>query len=155
MIEFEVTERFAHPPARILDALTDLDRVGEWVPDLVGVERLEGTGYAEGTAWMETRRLFGREVTEHVEVAELDPPGRLVLAVDGSKGTSRRGEYRFTWTLTEEDGGTRVALRGEGSGLGTLGRVIGRFLAQPFERAAREDLRALRRWLDADGDRNG
>lgn len=155
MIEFELSEHFQHPPGRILDALTDLDRLGEWMPDFVKLERLEGDGYGVGTAWMETRRLFGREATEHVEVVELDPPHRLVLEVDGSKGTSRRGEYRFTYSLTPEDGGTRVTLAGEGSGLGTVGRVVGRFLLRPFERACRRDVQALRLWLDEGGDREG
>jgi uncharacterized protein YndB with AHSA1/START domain len=155
MIEFELTEHFDHPPERILTALTDLDRLGAWMPDFVAVERLEGGDYGVGSTWLETRHLFGREATEHVEVVALDPPKRLVLEVDGSKGTSRRGEYRFTYTLTPEDGGTRVTLRGEGSGLGTLGRVVGRFLLGPFERACRRDVRALRRWLDEGGDREG
>lgn len=153
MIEFELSEHFEHPPQRILDALTDLERLGEWMPDFVALEHLAGEGYEVGTAWRETRHLFGREATEHVEVVELDPPHRLVLEVDGSKGTSRRGEYRFTYTLTPDDDGTRVTLRGEGSGLGTVGRVVGRFLLRPFERACRRDIRALRRWLDRDGDR--
>lgn len=155
MIEFELSEHFDHPPERILTALTDLDRLGEWMPDFVTLERLEGEEYGVGTSWMETRHLFGRAATEHVEVVELEPPRRLVLEVDGSKGTSRRGEYRFTYTLAPERGGTRVTLAGEGSGLGTLGRIIGRFLLRPFERACRRDVRALRRWLDEGGDREG
>lgn len=153
MIEFDLSEHFDHPPERILSALTDLDRLDEWMPEFIRLERLRGDDFEVGTSWRETRHLFGREATEHVEVAELDPPHRLVLRVDGSKGTSRRGEYRFTYTLTPEDEGTTVRLRGEGSGLGTVGRVVGRFLLGPFERACRRDVRALRRWLDEGGDR--
>jgi len=104
---------------------------------------------------METRHLFGREATEHVEVTDYEPPRRLVLEVDGSQGTSRRGQYVFTYTLAPVEGGTRVTLQGEGSGLSTVGRVVGRFLLGPFERACRRDVRALRRWLDEGGDRGG
>lgn len=148
MIDYELSRHLDHPPERVMAALSDLDARAAWRPDLRSVERLAGDGFGPGTRWRETRDLFGAEATEVVEVAELDAPRRLVLQVDGEAGTARRGTYVFTWTLTPRDGGTTLTLRGEGSGLGTAGRVVGRFLQEPFERASRRELDALARHLD-------
>ena len=74
MIEFEFSERFQHPPGRIMDALTDLDRLEEWLPDLKRVQRLDDGPYGVGSTWKETRHLFGIDATEHVEVAAYEPP---------------------------------------------------------------------------------
>lgn len=149
MIDFELTRRLDHPPATVLAVLSDLEAGPAWRPGLHAVERLRGDGFEAGTRWKETRDLFGREATEVVEVAELDAPERLVLRVDGDAGTARRGEYRFTWTLEASGDGTALRLHAEGSGLGTAGRVVGRFLQEPFERACRRELDALARRLDA------
>lgn len=143
VLSFTVSRRLDAPPEVVFDTLTDLDGLPSWLPALVGLEPLTEGPYGVGTAWLESRRVFGRVVTEHVTVAGMDRPSHLVFRVDGALGTSRRGVYDFTWTLTSADGGTMLTLQGDGRGLGRVGRMVARFLVGPFRRACEADVAAL------------
>jgi uncharacterized protein YndB with AHSA1/START domain len=146
-IRLQVSHRFSASPERVFRALTELDRAGDWMPGHVRVERLGGDGFDVGTQWRETRKVFGREATEQFEVTEMDPPRRLGLRVDGSKGASKRGEYLFTYRLTPRDGGTDVVLDGEIRGLGKIRELFGRLMAGPFRKMIEKDMKAMDDYL--------
>lgn len=146
-IRVQVSHQFSAPPERVFQALTELDRAGDWMPGHVSAVRLGGDGFGVGTRWRETRKMFGREATEEFEVIEMDPPRRLGLRVDGTKGASKRGEYLFTYRLTPRDGGTDVVLDGEIRGLGKVWELFGRLMAGPFRKAIVKDMQAMDDYL--------
>ncbi|WP_062318187.1 SRPBCC family protein [Demequina maris] len=88
---------------RVWDVITDLDYAAEVIPAIVSLERLEGEGYAVGVRWRETRKMWGREETEEMEVVEVDAPRSTAIHAE-SRGT----EYRTVYSLEEVDGGTRL-----------------------------------------------
>jgi uncharacterized protein YndB with AHSA1/START domain len=146
-IRLQVQHRFSAPPERVFRALTDLDRAGEWLPGHVSAVKHGGDGFGVGTQWRETRKVFGREATEQFEVTEMDPPRRLGLRVDGTKGASKRGEYLFTYVLTPRDGGTDVVLDGEIRGMGKVWELLGRLMAGLFRKNIVKDMQAMDDYL--------
>lgn len=149
-LAFSITQHFAQPPARVFAALTDLEGAAAWMPGFVRIARVRGAhGFGPGTTWRETRRLFGREATEEFEVTACRPLRHIGIRVDGTRGSSGRGEYLFDYTLAPAPGGTAVTLRGEIRGLGVLGMLIGRLLVGPYRRACARDLGALARHLES------
>jgi uncharacterized protein YndB with AHSA1/START domain len=147
-IEFEVTEMVRARPEQVFDALTDLDGAVHWMQGLTRLEALGAGAGAVGGGWRETRRMFGREATEEFEVTEYDRPRRLGLRVDGSRGSSGRGEYVFTYTLEPRDGGTQVRLAGEILGLTGVAAVLGRLFAGTYRKSCAKDLSALKEHLE-------
>ena len=61
------------PPARVWQVLTDLDHAAETLSGVLRVEVLTDGPYALGTRWRETRKMFGREASEELWVADNDP----------------------------------------------------------------------------------
>ncbi len=93
------------PRKRVWAALTDLDAAPEILRAVTGVEVLDGGRYARGTRWRETRRLFGKEETQTLEVAECRP-SRGTTVVSRSAGV----DYRKVYTLETDDDGTLLTV---------------------------------------------
>ena len=142
-VQFTVTQHFPHEPDQVFATLTDMEAVGQWMPGFVRIEMLTEGDFGVGTEWRETRKLFGKEATEQFEVTECRPPSRLGMRVDGSKGSSKRGEYLFTYELEPSEGGTDVVLHGEIGGLSGVIGLMSKILVGPYKKACAKDLRAL------------
>lgn len=93
------------PGTEVWDVLTDLDGAASTLRAVSRLEVLEGSGYDVGTKWKETRRIFGMEESQTMEVAECDPPLSTTV-------TSRSAgvEYRKVYTLEATDDGTLLAV---------------------------------------------
>jgi uncharacterized protein YndB with AHSA1/START domain len=151
-VSFTIETTFAVPQERAFAALTDLERAEEWMPGLVGIERLTDGGFGQGTEWAETRKIFGKEATEIFTVTDYLPPQRLALLVDGTRGTSGKGEYRFTYELGPADGGkTEVFMKGEIDMPGFFAGLLTRLFSGWFKKACAKDLYALRDHLAEEG----
>ncbi|HEU0015272.1 MAG TPA: SRPBCC family protein [Longimicrobium sp.] len=147
-IEFDVTQRFAAPPERVFHALTDLDAAREWMQGFVRLERVGEVASGPGMRFRETRRMYGRDATEEFEVTTYDPPRALGLYIDGSKGSSKRGEYRFDYRLEPDGDGTVVHMHGSMTGMPKVLGWLGKLLAGPFKKACARDLSALAAYLE-------
>ena len=56
------------PPALVFDALSNLEEAKEWMPNFVSIEMLTPGPVGAGTEWLQTRRTFGKQSTEHFRV---------------------------------------------------------------------------------------
>jgi uncharacterized protein YndB with AHSA1/START domain len=148
-LHFTFREEFAAPPPKVFAAATDLDALRRWMPGFVGVDKLTPGPFGMGTRFRETRKLFGRDATEYFEVTGYQPGKAVELFVDGTKGSSRRGEYRFRYAFTPSAKGTTVTIDGQISGMGRIGELIGRVLMGPvMKKAIAKDLAALRTYVE-------
>ena len=138
----------AAPPERVWAGLVDVDRMGEWMKGLVKIERLTEGPLAVGSQFSETRKMFGREATEVFEVTKFEPPRLLELYVDGKKGSSGCGEYRFRHILTPEGAGTRLVLDGEIGGQSGCMALIGKVMIGPMKKAFRKELASFGAWVE-------
>jgi uncharacterized protein YndB with AHSA1/START domain len=147
-IEFSVRREIAASPDRVFAALKDLDAARQWMPNLVGIEKLSPGRFGVGTKWRETRRMFGREASELFEVTGCEPGKSLELYVDGTQGSSKRGHYRFRYLLEPSGGHTTLTLAAEIGGMGFLLELLGRFMLGSFKKAIVSDLEAMARYLE-------
>jgi len=147
-LHLELNEHIAAPVDRVYAALTDLDAAPEWMPNLVGIEKLTPNVVGKGMQWKETRRMFGREATEVFEVSGVEPNRSVDIYVDGTKGSSKRGWYRFRYELEPREGGTAVRMAGEFGGMGKIGEFIGRFMLGTMKKAMAKDLVAMKQYIE-------
>ena len=150
-MRFHVQQQIDASPVLVFRTLTDLRNAGRWMRALVRIKPMTNGPLRVGSRWRETRRMLGREVLEEIEVTEMEPPERLVLRMDGSRGTSKRGEFLFHYRLVPDDGGTRVELDGEIRETGPLMEWLGKVLVEPYRKAAAADLETLAGYLKGMG----
>ena len=147
-MRFEIVDTIAAPPEKVFRLITDVDRFGEWMPNFVRVENLTPGPLKIGSRFRETRKVFGRDSTEEFEVTQLDPPRLLALFVDGTKGTSKKGEFRFRHEFAPAPSGTRIRLAGEITKMGCFGSVFGFLFAGMFKKLIGKDVTALKSWIE-------
>ena len=94
-IEMTFEKQIQAPPDAVYAALANPDGWHEWMPGLIRIERLTEGEFGVGTQWREVRKMFGKEAAEVFEVSAVEPGRSIDIYVDGSKGSSRKGEYRF------------------------------------------------------------
>lgn len=147
-VTFSTATYVEAPPSAVFAGLVDLDSWKQWMPGLVSIEMLTPRPLGVGTEWLETRRMFGKDASEHFRITRWEPPHRLDLLIDGSKGTSGRGQYRFTYELMPERSGTNLELTGDVRMPGLWG-LFGRLMIGSFKKACHKDLEALKTHLEA------
>jgi carbon monoxide dehydrogenase subunit G len=141
-IQFQVTHTLPAPPERAFQGLTDLEKAEAWMPGLIRIERLGSTA-GVGSRWRETRKMYGKDVTEEFEVTAFEPPSRFGLRVDGSKGSSGSGIYTFDYRLSPDGGGTRVVLDASIGGISRIREWITRLFVGMYRKMIAKDLVAL------------
>ena len=151
-IHFELSETFRASPERVFEALLDLEGAHRWMPGLVRIEPLTRGPLQAGSRWRETRRMLGKEATEEFQLVTFRRPERLELLVDGSKGSSGRGYYRFTYGIRPTASGTHVRLTGSIGGLNGVMGLLGRLFVGTYKKACAKDLTALKLYLDGSSD---
>lgn len=147
-IELRCEKEIHASPERVYAVLTDLDAMAKWMPNFVGVERLTDGPFGPGTEFRETRKMFGKEATEHFEVKEVVPNERVRLFVDGTKGASKRGAYDFTYHLRGHGDHTHLVLEGRIDGGGWFMELIGKLFAGPMKKAFLNDMNALAAYIE-------
>ncbi|MFT4415012.1 SRPBCC family protein [Fredinandcohnia humi] len=147
-IRFEEKRTFHVPQEKTFKGLLDINSAGHWMQGLVGIERLDEGPIQVGSQWKETRKMFGKEASEHFEVVELHEPNKIVLRCDGTKGTTCKGEFVFTYIITSSGDRSDVTLHGEIKGLTGLTKLFGKLMAGTFKKACAKDLDALKNYLE-------
>ncbi|MGE6753577.1 SRPBCC family protein [Rossellomorea sp. NPDC071047] len=147
-IPFEVKRNFQVSKEKAYASLLDLDSAKDWMQGIVGIERMDEGPLREGSQWKETRKMFGKEASEHFEVVELKEPDKIVFRCDGTKGTTGKGEFIFTYLLASSGDQTEVTLLGEIRGLTGLSKLFGKLMAGVFKKACAKDLDSLRDYLE-------
>jgi carbon monoxide dehydrogenase subunit G len=98
-----VTEQVHAPPGATFAVFTDFANCAGRIPGILKIEVLTPGPVKRGTKFQETRKMFGKQATETMEVTAYEPPRRYVLsAVSG--GVAFDSEFRFL----SEKGGTQV-----------------------------------------------
>jgi carbon monoxide dehydrogenase subunit G len=148
-LSFTSEHRIDAPPERVFEAMTNPEGFGRWMQGFVRAERITPGDFGVGTQFRETRKMFGKEATEHFEVTACEPGKRLGLKVDGTKGTTGKGEFRFDYEFEPAGAGTRVRTRAEIDMPGGLfTKIIGKLMKGAFKKACDKDLDALKAYVE-------
>ena len=130
---------------RVWEVLTDVAHADQTLGGVDRVELLTEGPYQVGTRWRETRRMFGKEVTEQMQVTVAEAPRRTVIEADSS-GVHYITE--FTLTPSSADA-TRLtmsftAVQGQVNPLHkALWRLFGRLGAKASEKVMAKDLQDI------------
>lgn len=143
MSEIFVNRTIEASPERVWDVVTDLDHAHQILTGVVSVQRMTDGPYAVGTRWRETRKMFGKEATEEMWVAESDPHRRTLVRAE-----SGGADYVTEFTLTPVGDGARTELSVRfdaemtaPSGLQKVGlKVFGGLAAKAARKALEQDL---------------
>ena len=92
--------------------------------------------------------MFGKEASEHFEIIELHEPDKVVVRIDGTKGTTGKGEYLFTYRITSTGNHSEVTLQGEIKGLTGFTKLLGKLISGTFKKACAKDLDSLKSYLE-------
>ncbi len=93
-------------PERVWEVLTDIEHADQTLSGVDRVEMLTEGPYRVGTEWRETRRMFGKEATEQLQVTLVEAPMRTVIEADSSSV-----HYVTEFTLAPaSDGATRLTM---------------------------------------------
>jgi carbon monoxide dehydrogenase subunit G len=103
--EIQLTQHVAATPAKVWAVLTDLDAAVTTLTGVISTERASGEGYAVGTRWRETRKMLGKEATEEMWVAEVEPERWTVV-----KANSRGADYTTVFALAPSGDGTDLTM---------------------------------------------
>lgn len=143
MTAWQVTAelRIAAPVERVWEALSDIEGSPERIAGIERVEVLSEGPFGAGTRWRETRRIFGKEVTDEMYVSAAEAPARYVVESD-----ARGVHHTSVFTLTPEpDGATTVRLvidsETEKRSLdGAMGKFLGGIGSKAVAKAVTKDL---------------
>jgi carbon monoxide dehydrogenase subunit G len=125
----------AAPPRKVWAVVTDLDRTAAVVSGITALERTDdGQGFEVGTAWRETRVMFGRETTEPMEVTAVDE-GRSYTV----ESTSRGVHYTSVMLVEAKGDGTLLTWEFGGEPLSTSAKLMS-FVGKLFEGSMRKAL---------------
>jgi hypothetical protein len=99
-------KRFVRAPQHVVfAAASDLRGAPQRIPAILKLDVLTDGPIRAGTRFRETRKMFGREATEEMEVLTLDAPRSYTVGCE-SHGCRYHTEFRFA----ARDGGTDVEM---------------------------------------------
>ena len=148
-LHFTASEWIGASPNVVYGVATSLELAGKWMPNFVRMEKLTPGAFAPGTKFRETRKMFGKTQSELFEVVETDPPNRVRLYVDGTKGASQRGRFDFTYDFVLEGDGTNVTLSGSLSELTWFWELLARLFIRSMRKSCAADLRAMKTYIES------
>lgn len=115
------TEIIAEPEV-VWRAVTDIDRWPRILSSLASLDRLEGTGFAPGVRWKETRRILGMTAVVEMTVTDVQEGKSFALAASAEDAT-----IGVTYRFKPSSLGTRLegTVDASGAGMGIGKRVRG------------------------------
>lgn len=139
-------ERWVQAPVdRVWKVLTDVAHADQTLRGVEHVELITDGDYRVGTQWRETRRMFGKEATEQMQVTVAEAPTRTVIEADSS-GVHYVTEFTLTPSAADT---TRLAMSFTAvPGQATLvhralWRLFGRLGAKASEKVMHKDLQDI------------
>jgi hypothetical protein len=92
-------------PERVFEVFTDLRNAPGRIKSIIRLEVLGEGPIGRGTRFRETRKLFGKEATETMEITAFDPPVSYTVEAD-----SCGAHYVSRFEFRPENGATNVEM---------------------------------------------
>ena len=137
MTVIQVERDVAAPAEKVWAIATDLEAMTDTISAITAFERTDdGSGFGVGTAWRETRVLFGREATDSMAVTEVEEGRSYVV-----ESTSRGVHYRSVMRVEPVGEGCRLSWEFGAQPLSLSGRLMS-VMGKLFEGSTRKALMA-------------
>jgi uncharacterized membrane protein len=140
-MQIEVSREIGAPAETVWALITDLPNSPSVLSAITSVEILSaGEAFEVGTRWRETRTMFGREASEEMEVATIDP-GRAYTVTAASHGTRYESAFEV---IPAGDHACILRMTFAGEPTSAVSRVmsatVGRMFAGATRKAVEQDL---------------
>lgn len=140
-------EHVTAPPGPTFTAFADFPNIAGRIPDIIRVEMLTDGPVKKGTRFKETRKMFGKEATETMEVSVYEPPNRYSLSAV-SCGVAFTSEFRFV----PEKGGTRVVFTMTTKSMSFFAKLmapLGWMMKGMMVKCVKRDIAALKQYVES------
>lgn len=139
-----VTTHVAAPPDATFAAFSDIDHAAGRISAIKRVEKLTPGPVGVGTAFKETRVMFGKEATETMTFAEFDPPRGYTFTAE-----SCGCRYITRFGFEPDAGGTRVTAEFGHEpltfGARVMGVLMGWMMTRMIRKCFAQDLAELKK----------
>jgi uncharacterized protein YndB with AHSA1/START domain len=143
-IDFSFDMNIDRSPQEVFSAITDLERLPEWQPAVVAVEKLQDGPLRAGSRLKEIREVRGKRLEQIVEIAALEPARRFDMRiVEGPLPV--HGDLTFS---PNPEGGTRLHMHAFGHANGAL-RLLQPLLSIGLKREFQGQYRRLKGLVEA------
>jgi hypothetical protein len=133
-------------PERVFAALSDFPHAAERIPGITAIEMLTDGPVGIGTRFRETRRMFGKEATEAMEVTAFEPGRSYVL-----EAVSCGCRYRTKVSCAAAGPATTVRMATETTPLSAVAKVtapvMGLLMKGVFRKCLEADLAAIQAYV--------
>lgn len=149
-MRFEIERTIDAEPGLVFDRASSFADTPRFISGITACEVLTEGPVGVGTRFRETRRMFGREATEEMEVTRFERPAGYTLECT-NHGCHYKSDLDFAATA---DGGTRVSMSFDARPLNLFARIMA-FLTSPLTRRIAtecgKDIDDLKRSVEIDG----
>lgn len=133
MPELSVEKYIEAPQEKVFAAASDFANGADLVGAIQKVEMLTDGPVGVGTRFRETRKMFGKEASEEMEVTAFDPPRSYSL------GCENHGcRFVTEMTFTPSGSGTDVAMHFEATPLTMLAKMMAAAMGPMLKKLADE-----------------
>lgn len=130
----------------VFEVFSDLEKAPQRIQGIKSLEVLTPLPIGEGTAFRETRIMYGREATEEMTITQFEPPHRYCVEAH-SHGTHFVTHYLFE----ESDQGTHITLRFKGipkSLFAKLFSFMAIFMMRSVKKCLEDDMKDLKLFIE-------
>jgi carbon monoxide dehydrogenase subunit G len=136
----DVSRQINANATQVWSVITNLDGAAEHLSGVKSLERISGPEFGVGTRWRETRKMFGKEATEEMEVASVTP-GQAYTVLAESHGSKYHSQLR----VKASGGGASVLTMSfnaepQSFGAKVMGTLLGPLARSATKKAITQDL---------------
>jgi carbon monoxide dehydrogenase subunit G len=117
-----IKKHFEAPLELAFEVLSDLEHAADNIQGIEKLELLTPDGVGVGTRFRETRKMFGKENSEEMEVTAFDPPHGYTVDCE-----SCGCHYRAKYSLVSDIAGTHVRLEFDYRAVSILAKLFSPF----------------------------
>lgn len=148
MPDLELNKQIAGPIHEVWSTITDLEGSVDAISGITKIERLSGPdGFEVGTRWRETRKMFGKEATEDMEVTAIQPLRSYTVVAD-----SHKVHYTSNFYVEPAAEGTLLSMTFDADPQGAftkfMAMTVGRLMKGPTRKALQKDLDDIARVVE-------
>lgn len=125
-------QRIEAPPQRVFEIFTDLERAADRISGIDSLEVLTDGPVGVGTRYRETRKMFGKEATEEMEITAFHPHESYTSEAE-SHGSHYTAVFRFT--PVDDGTATRVQFLFDAKPLNLVAKILA-FVTAPLSKGA-------------------
>lgn len=144
MSEFTITKRIHAPVGKVFALAADIPNASKAIPAILKIEMLTPGPVGKGTKWRETRKMFGKEAVEVMEITDFQPGRSYSVGAD-----SCGARYDSRLEFKADGNGTLVEMRMAYSAPGLFARIMGAMMKGVMRKALDGDLESLKKAAEA------